>query len=155
MNNNNPPCPHCGSSNVIKHNTYKKRYKCKEQGCGKTFSKNTTLINYTRAEKNILSLLINLLESDIEEPQTIKDLVAISRKIKAAEINKLNYKKVDYSESKNYVPIKCAYPQLLICKDPKSDNITFIKLPKYSIEENYGSQCINLTIYNHPNNIQD
>ena len=66
-------CVFCNSKKVIKHGfqSGKQRYRCKD--CKKVFCETSTGLSYSRSEKRLLSMLLNMLENDFYEQPGLSD----------------------------------------------------------------------------------
>lgn len=150
---NNRDCIYCGSEKVIKYGRHhdKQRFFCKI--CKKSFSADTTVEKLKRSEREVLSLLISFIEGNVEDKKMLELFRTVQKNIKASQLNNIKFEEIKYKKQTQKVPIRCAYPQILICKAPDSDKIQIFKLPEYAFEENTPSQEIILRIYNSDKNI--
>lgn len=129
-------CSRCGSEEFRKHTKRKnknsdesiQRFKCKK--CGKTQSEHK--VTYTKAEKRLLSFLINFLENDLGD----LDLKELLRKSKEYRSDTSNITIEECKRTKTF-EIKpdwamfyasCKKPRLIICED--EGKITLVKVPK-------------------------
>lgn len=131
-------CPRCESEEFRKHVKRKnkdededekiQRFKCKK--CGKTFSKHK--VTYTKAEKRLLSFLLNFLENDLGNLD-IKDFLRKSKEYRSDTSNIVikECKRTKTTEIKSDWTIfnaSCKKPRLVICED--EGKITLVKVPK-------------------------
>lgn len=134
---NNPTCidPNCGGL-TVKHDTRNgvKRYRCKK--CGKVFKNPAEeTYKYNRREKQIISVLLNMLEHDFWKETDLNKAFAhaiknTDRYYKYAKNIRFDTRNVKKIESK--ININCFQPKLIICQDEQ--NITFIQIPSFKYE---------------------
>ena len=129
-------CIYCNSKKVIKHGfqSGKQRYRCKE--CKKVFCETSVGTTYSRSEKRLLSMFLNMLENDFYGKSDLQEVLNLSKKDKNG-IGKIrfNTQSVKYENIKDTgLTLTCYNPKLLICSDDKS--ITFYKIPSGNLSDN-------------------
>jgi Insertion element protein. len=113
-------CPECGKEEFCKNGKRKdgiQRYKCKN--CKKSISEHDTF--YTKAEKRLLSFLLNFLENDLGDLD-IKEFLAKSKEyrpgISDIEIELCKKTRNISSKSRDTIfTAHCKKPRLIICED--------------------------------------
>lgn len=77
-------CIYCNSKKVIKHGfqSGKQRYRCKE--CQKVFCETSVGTTYSRSEKRLLSMLLNMLENDFYGKADLQEVLNMSKNIAMA-----------------------------------------------------------------------
>ena len=128
-------CIYCNSKKVIKHGfqSGKQRYRCKD--CKKVFCETSTGLSYSRSEKRLLSMLLNMLENDFYGKADLQEVLKLSKKYHNG-IGKIrfNTKSVNQDHMKDTaLTINCYNPKLLICSDDK--NITFYQIPAGNLSD--------------------
>lgn len=129
-------CIYCNSKKVIKHGfqSGKQRYRCKE--CKKVFCETSVGTTYSRSEKRLLSMFLNMLENDFYGKSDLQEVLNLSKKYHNG-IGKIrfNTQSVKYENIKDTgLTLTCYNPKLLICSDDKS--ITFYKIPSGNLSDN-------------------
>jgi len=129
-------CPRCESEEFRKHVKRKnkdqdesiQRFICKK--CRKTFSE--PKVTYTKAEKRLLSFLLNFLENDLGSLDT-KDFLRKSKEYRSDTSN-IVIKECKRTKTSEIKPdwamfyASCKKPRLIICED--EGKITLVKVPK-------------------------
>lgn len=129
-------CIYCNSKKVIKHGfqSGKQRYRCKD--CKKVFCETSTGLSYSRSEKRLLSMLLNMLENDFYGKADLQEVLNMSKKYRNG-IGKIRFKtkavKYDNNKEKD-LTLTCYNPKLLICSDDQ--NITFYQIPSGNLSDN-------------------
>lgn len=128
-------CIYCNSKKVIKHGfqSGKQRYRCKD--CKKVFCETSTGLSYSRSEKRLLSMLLNMLENNFYGKADLQEVLKLSKKYHNG-IGKIrfNTKSVKQEHMKDTaLTLNCYNPKLLICSDDK--NITFYQIPAGNLSD--------------------
>ena len=129
-------CIYCNSKKVIKHGfqSGKQRYRCKE--CQKVFCETSVGTTYSRSEKRLLSMLLNMLENDFYGKADLQEVLNMTKKYRNG-IGKIRFKtkavKYDNNKEKD-LTLTCYNPKLLICSDDQ--NITFYQIPSGNLSDN-------------------
>lgn len=128
-------CAECKPEDLRKHGNYKikegkpkQRYMCPD--CGKTQSEHK--ITYTKAEKRLLSFLLNFLENDLGTLDT-KDFLRKSKEYRSDTSNIVikeckRTKTTEIKSNRAIFSASCKKPRLIICED--EGKITLVKVPK-------------------------
>lgn len=144
-------CPRCESEEFRKHvkrkNKYEdesiQRFMCKK--CGKTQSKHK--VTYTKAEKRLLSFLLNFLENDLGDLDT-KEFLAQSKEYRPgiSDIEIELCKKTSTTDLRSKCTlfhVSCKKPRLIICEE--DGKIKLIKVPKEPVDKH--NQYFQLYLY--------
>lgn len=128
-------CPYCNGENFKKNGIRGgiQRYRCKKDGCEKSFSFKNTL-KYEPHERAVLSFLLNVLENDFYDEASLKKALKPNKNYhKLIKMLSFDTRFADMIYDKT-LQIRCYQPRLLICSDER--NITFVKIPPADFRKN-------------------